>query len=62
MELQGLETNYLGRNVTFYETIDSTQLEIWRRINKNTIKNGELILTRLQTKGVRNSWKIIVYR
>lgn len=62
MELQGLETNYLGRNVTFYETIDSTQLEIWRRINKNTIKNGELILTRLQTKGVRNSWKSMVYR
>jgi len=62
MKLQNLKTNYLGRNVTFYETIDSTQLEVWRRVENKTIKDGELIVSEIQTKGIRNPWKKMAHR
>ena len=62
MKLQNLKTDYLGRSVTFYESIDSTQMEIWRRIENKTIKNGELIVTQIQTNGIRNTWKKMAYR
>ena len=56
MNLQNLKTNYLGRNVIFYEKINSTQSEIWKKIENNTIKNGEVIVAKKQTKGIRNAW------
>lgn len=62
MELKNLKTNYLGKNVSFYESIDSTQLEIWRRIENKTIKNGDLVLTQIQTKGIRNTWESVAHR
>lgn len=62
MKLHNLKTDYLGRNVTFYESIDSTQMEIWRRIENKTIKNGELILCQIQTNGIRDTWKKMAYR
>lgn len=34
-----------------YKCIDSTQLEIWRRINNNNIQNMTLITADLQTQG-----------
>ena len=55
MELQSLNTQFLGRAITHFETIDSTQLEILRRIENKTIKNGEMIIANLQTNGKRNS-------
>ena len=55
MELQNLNTKFLGRSITYFETIDSTQLEILRRIENKTIKNGEMIVANLQTNGKRNS-------
>ena len=55
MELQSLNTKFLGRALTFFETIDSTQLEILRRIENKTIKNGEIVIANLQTDGKRNS-------
>lgn len=62
MELLNLKTNYLGRNVSIFESIDSTQLEIIRRIQSNKIKNGDMIIADIQTKGVRNTWQKMVYR
>ena len=35
-----LNTKFLGRNIEYYEKIDSTQLEVWRRINKKQMENG----------------------
>lgn len=49
-------------NLEYYEEIDSTQSEIWRRIEKNTIKNGTVICADVQTKGMRNTWEKVVYK
>ncbi len=49
--LKGLQTNYLGKNFYFFDNIDSTQTEIWRRIDNKKIKNGTIIMTDIQTKG-----------
>ena len=35
MKLTKLKTKYMGRNFIYYNEIDSTQKEIWRRIEKN---------------------------
>ena len=51
MQLKNLETNFLGRKLSFYEKIDSTQSEIWRRIENKTIKNGEIVIADIQTNG-----------
>ena len=50
MKLQNLKTNFLGKNENFYESIDSTQLEIWRRIENKDISNGDLVSAQLQKK------------
>jgi hypothetical protein len=62
MELQNLNTKFLGRKVIYYKEIDSTQLEVWRKIEKNTIENGTIILADIQTNGKRNTWKKMAYR
>lgn len=62
MEFQNLNTKFLGRNVICYQKIDSTQLEIWRRIQKREIKNGTIIITQTQTNGQRNTWQKMVYK
>jgi len=51
VQLKNLTTKFLGKDFWYYEEIDSTQEEIWRRIQKGTIKNGTLILADIQTKG-----------
>lgn len=62
MQLENLDTQYLGQNIFSYSEIDSTQLEVWRRIEKNTIKNGTIILADIQTAGKRDTWKKMAYR
>ena len=57
-----LKTKYLARDVYYYPKIDSTQLEILRRIKANTITNGTLVIADTQTHGKRHSWKSLVYR
>lgn len=42
---------FLGKERIHYQEIDSTQLEVWRRIEKNEIKNGMLISAERQTNG-----------
>ena len=51
MQLQNLNTKFLGKNSIYYEQIDSTQDEIWRKIKNKTIKNGTLIIADIQTSG-----------
>ena len=62
MQLENLNTQSLGQNLIFYPEIDSTQLEVWRRIEKNEIKNGTIISADIQTAGRRNTWKKMAYR
>ena len=62
MELKDLTTKFLGRNFVYLEQVDSTQLEILRKIEKNKIENGSLVLADIQTNGQRNTWKTVVYR
>lgn len=52
MKLTNLRTSYLGKNCVFFKTIDSTQAEVWRKVRKKTIKNGEIIVADLQTRGI----------
>lgn len=61
MQLKNLKTQFLGRNVIYYPEIDSTQLEVWRRVEQKTIKNGTIIIADRQTDGKRNTWKKVVY-
>ena len=53
---------FLGRHVIYYETIDSTQLEIWRRVQKDNIQNGTVLVSDIQTNGKRNTWQDLVYK
>lgn len=62
MQLEKLTTKFLGRNVRYYEEIDSTQSEVWRQVEKNTIKNGTIVLADMQTKGKRNPWQKVAHR
>ena len=62
MQLPDLDTKYLGKVVEHYETIDSTQLEIERRIQKGIIQNGTIIIADIQTEGKRYTWKSMAYR
>lgn len=52
MPFRNLKTKFLGKNIYHYEKIDSTQKEIWRRIEKKQIKNGTIILADIQTGGI----------
>ena len=50
--LRDLQTLKLGRNYFYYKEIDSTQKEIWRRIENNQITDGTLIRAENQTAGI----------
>lgn len=52
VNLKGLNTKFLGRKSYLYEEIDSTQKEIFRRIDENKIDNGCLIMSKIQTQGI----------
>lgn len=47
-----LKTKYLGREIFKFEEIDSTQKEIWRRIENGNAKNGTLIVAEKQSSGI----------
>ena len=48
MQLQNLNTEFLGRDFPYFDNLDSTQSEIYRRIENKTIKDGSLVLAKLQ--------------
>lgn len=58
MQSKNLKTSFLGRNMFYYKTIDSTQKEVFRRIEENNIKNGTVIYSDLQTSGVGTHGRI----
>ena len=47
-----LKTKYLGKEIFKFKEIDSTQKEIWRRIENEKIRNGSLIITENQNSGI----------
>ncbi|MCI8636390.1 MAG: hypothetical protein HFJ36_00715 [Clostridia bacterium] len=49
MPFKNLKTKFLGKNVIEFEEIDSTQLEVFRRIDKQKIESGTLIMASMQT-------------
>lgn len=51
MQLKNLKTKILGRNSIYYKEIDSTQSQIWRLIQNDSIPSGTLVFTDIQTKG-----------
>lgn len=51
MQLIGLNTEILGKNVIYYENIDSTQNEIWRLYEKEA-PNGTLVMADYQTNAI----------
>lgn len=50
-QLENLTTKFLGRKIIYQEEIDSTQLEVWRRIKKQKIENGTIVIANKQTQG-----------
>lgn len=58
MNKLNLNTKFIGQNIIHYETIDSTQKEIWRRIEKDNIKNGSLIVADTQTDAIGTHGRI----
>lgn len=52
MRLTNLRTHTLGKKIKYYDSIDSTQCEIWRLVESNKIQNGELVVAGIQTAGV----------
>lgn len=47
-----LKTKYIGREIFKFKEIDSTQKEIWRRIENENIRNGNLVIAEKQTNGI----------
>ena len=50
MKLKNLRTKVLATNVLHFKTIDSTQSEVWRLINKNA-PSGTIVIADIQTAG-----------
>jgi BirA family biotin operon repressor/biotin-[acetyl-CoA-carboxylase] ligase len=50
--LNVLKAKYVGKENIYFEEIDSTQKEIWRRIDKKQISNGTVIMAGIQTDGI----------
>lgn len=58
MELENLTTKNLARKFEYHKTIDSTQDEIWRRIENGKITNGETVFSEIQTNSYGTHGKI----
>lgn len=50
MKLENLKTNYLAKNIIYYDVLDSTQ-ELAREISKNNLPNGTIVIAKNQTNG-----------
>ena len=53
-----LKTKFLGKEIYNFNKIDSTQAEIWRRIEDGNISNGIIIRADIQTNGVGTHGRI----
>ena len=50
--LNNLKTDFMGRNILYYNTIDSTHKEAKRIVNNDNIENGTIIVANMQTDGI----------
>ena len=50
--LEKLKTKYIGRNIIYFDEIDSTQKEAKRRIKNQNIQNGSIFIAKMQTDGI----------
>lgn len=50
-ELKNIETLYIGKEILYFNEVDSTQKEAERRISSNIAKNGEIIIANKQIAG-----------
>ena len=50
--LENLETDFIGRKEIYYKEIDSTQKEIWRRIENKKIEDGTIIIADIQNNAI----------
>jgi len=48
---ENLSTKILGKEIKYIETVDSTNVELWRHINKYNLNEGYTIITRNQISG-----------
>lgn len=51
-KIRNLKTKYIGQKCFYYEQIDSTQKEIWRRVTNNKIDNGTIIVAKNQISAI----------
>lgn len=50
--LDNLNTKYIGRNIIYYDIIDSTHKEAKRLTDNKEVPNGTLIVANMQTNGI----------
>lgn len=50
-ELKKVKTLYIGKEILYFNEVDSTQKEAERRISSNIAKNGEIIIANKQIAG-----------
>ena len=50
--LENLKTDFIGREEFYYKEIDSTQKEIWRRIEKKQIEDGTIVIADIQNQAI----------
>lgn len=50
-KLKNIKTNYLAKEIIYFNEISSTQNEAEKRIKQNIAKNGEIIIANSQTNG-----------
>lgn len=52
MELNNLQTKFLGQNFIFFESIDSTQNYVKKLDKENEAENGMVVFSEVQTAGI----------
>lgn len=51
-KIKKANTKVLGKEIVYYDVLDSTQKEAKRKIRTNDITNGTIIITNYQTEGI----------
>lgn len=57
MQLNNLNTKFLGKKIYYYNIIDSTQKEVWRLYKQNA-PSGTLVMAGIQTNGIGTHGRI----
>lgn len=52
MNLDSLQTNFVGQDFKYFESIDSTQVYVKQLDKENKAKNGTLVFSDVQTAGI----------